>query len=377
MGTVVRYSLEVAVLLAAFYCVYRVALARCTFFRFNRVALLGGYAVALLAFPMWGLWQGLGDAAVPEVSLEEVMEEVSSLERIPAPRWPMVVSLVYLAGVGLAACLTLVSVFRIRSIICNGEKVLKDGYVVVYTGQRSVPPFSWGRYIVLPAGLDPENRHIIELHELAHVRRLHWLDLALGQAVIVLNWFNPAAYLMMRELQNVHEFEADAAVLASGVDDRRYQMMLIGSSMSPRFPAAVDSFSCVRLKARLRLMGAPASNPRRKIALVLSGLLMFAGAVAVEGGVPGRLMASVSRVTLLIHEYDQVEYFNDGATASVSYLYEGEPSVVSMDIPPGSDPEFYINRRLASAADLRTLKAEDVVFIIADNVHNRFVVRTR
>lgn len=37
--------------------------------------------------------------------------------------------------------------------------------------------------------------------------------------------FNPAVWLVKRELQDVHEYEADASVLYQGIDAKRYQLL--------------------------------------------------------------------------------------------------------------------------------------------------------
>jgi beta-lactamase regulating signal transducer with metallopeptidase domain len=66
---------------------------------------------------------------------------------------------------------------------------------------------------------------MVMAHEKAHLRLLHWLDLIPAQLTVVLQWFSPAAWLMMRELRDVHEFRVDE--LVAGDDPAEYQMMLI------------------------------------------------------------------------------------------------------------------------------------------------------
>ncbi|MFR7965210.1 MAG: M56 family metallopeptidase [Alistipes finegoldii] len=92
---------------------------------------------------------------------------------------------------------------------------------------RSVTPFSWYRYIVLSEKDLAENGDAIVLHEKAHLRLRHSVDLLLTDLAGCLQWFNPAMWLLRRELRAIHEYEADEAVLDSGVDAKHYQLLLI------------------------------------------------------------------------------------------------------------------------------------------------------
>ena len=84
-------------------------------------------------------------------------------------------------------------------------------------------PFSWGAGVV-SGEADYEAAEALS-------RLTSWLisgavivsDLMLAQAVCVLMWYNPAAWLMREELKSVHEYQADASVLASGIDARTYR----------------------------------------------------------------------------------------------------------------------------------------------------------
>lgn len=40
-------------------------------------------------------------------------------------------------------------------------------------------------------------------------------------------WFNPGAWLLKQELQNIHEYEADETVINEGVNAKEYQLLLI------------------------------------------------------------------------------------------------------------------------------------------------------
>lgn len=86
------------------------------------------------------------------------------------------------------------------------------------------------------------------LSQLKHVRSRHWIDLLIAQAVCVVNWFNPAAWLMRDELMLVHEYQADMAVIDHGHDPQEYQMLLIKKAVGSRFPSLANSLNHSKLK---------------------------------------------------------------------------------------------------------------------------------
>ena len=166
MGPVTQYALQVALLLCSVYLLYKWSLAGCTFSRFNRSVLLCLYAMAFLAVPAYA-WLSTtsvdGDSMA--IIMEELREEVAALSDSPAPTWPTVVSAVYLAGMSVAMALTIGSAWRIWRIICLGAKEKRDGYTLVLTDRQNVSPFSWGRYIVLPADTLQQDIDMILAHE--------------------------------------------------------------------------------------------------------------------------------------------------------------------------------------------------------------------
>ncbi|MCD8261231.1 MAG: hypothetical protein LUD15_06900 [Bacteroides sp.] len=92
---------------------------------------------------------------------------------------------------------------------------------------REISPFSWLHYLIISEKDLAECGKEIITHETAHLRKLYSLDLILADLCIFFQWFNPAAWLLKQELQNIHEYEADEDVLNTGIDARTYQFLLI------------------------------------------------------------------------------------------------------------------------------------------------------
>ena len=149
---------------------------------------------------------------------------------------------------------TLGSVCGVLHMICRGHRErLGDGSVLVRTDQPVVP-FSWYRYIVMSEKDLAENGEAIVLHEKAHLRLRHSFDLLVTDLAGCLQWFNPAMWLLRRELRAIHEYEADEAVLDSGVDARQYQLLLIRKAAGGRWYSVANSFNHSKLKNRITMM---------------------------------------------------------------------------------------------------------------------------
>lgn len=252
MQTLLHYLLKAAACLAVFWIFYRVMLSRTTLYRFNRLVLLAGTALAML-LPLCVITRYREIPAMPE--LPQVVYTAPAPE-VPAPAlsWQMVAAVLFGAGAVATGLHTLWSLGCVMRLVGRGRRErLAHGVVLVRT-PRAASPFSWGRYIVLPERLEAADEASILLHEQAHLRLGHTFDLLWMDVVCTLQWFNPAVWLLRRELREVHEYEADAAVLAAGADARAYQMLLIKEAAGGRWYSVANSFNHSKLKNRITMM---------------------------------------------------------------------------------------------------------------------------
>ena len=82
-----------------------------------------------------------------------------------------------------------------------------------YYFPRPCSPFSFGPWIfIYPEGMDEQTLREVLIHEQAHVRGWHTLDILFSQLVCILFWWNPAAWVMRREVRLNLEFIADKEV---------------------------------------------------------------------------------------------------------------------------------------------------------------------
>lgn len=267
MGAFLVYIIKSALCLGVFYLFYRLLLSRETLHHFNRVALLG---VLLLS------------AVVPliEVSTEQpigVGQTMLTLEQwlapaggepeaSPAPMeeartvWPLVLLGLYCVGVLFFLVRNVCSLVRLWQLLRVTQRDDIHRYVPdaprvwLLVHRRKLAPFSWMRCIVISRrDLEEDGRPIL-LHELAHTRRGHSWDLLLVDLCCFIQWFNPAAWLLKQELQTVHEYEADEAVLSAGINAKEYQLLLIKKAVGTRLYSMANSLNHSKLKKRITMM---------------------------------------------------------------------------------------------------------------------------
>ena len=250
------YSLKVGVCLAVFYLFFKLLLSRETFHRFNRIVLLGAMVLSFV-LPLCVITVYRELPVLPESPAEEAVTTVAVEPPAEPFPWEKLAGGAFVAGAVVTLLGTCRSLFGVVRLVRRGSRErLEDGSVLVRT-DRAVTPFSWGRYIVMSGKDLAENGDAILLHERAHLRLRHSLDLIVTDVAGCLQWFNPAMWLLRRELRAIHEYEADEAdeaVLESGVDARDYQLLLIRKAAGGRWYSIANSFNHSKLKNRITMM---------------------------------------------------------------------------------------------------------------------------
>ena len=286
MGLFFIYSLKVAFCLIAFYLVFKLLLSKETFHTFNRWVLLLVMVVSILL--PWLKVTTAEPTAIAEgmISLESIIAsaEVVNDDTQEGLSAIQLLFIIYIIGIAVFFLREVVSVVRLFRLIRRGAPLTAEQAGVSQQGVRvvvmknEIAPFSWFRHVVLSEKDFRENPREILTHELAHIRLGHSWDVAVCNLLIIFQWWNPAAWLLKRELQNVHEFEADEAVINRGVDAKQYQLLLIRKSVGERLFSMANNLNHQSLKKRITMMTTKKSSPWQK-AKVLVALPMAALAV--------------------------------------------------------------------------------------------------
>ena len=260
MGIFFIHILKSSVCLVLFYLCYRILLSKETFHRFNRLTLLG---IMILSFLLPFIEITLPKASEmnqPFLLLEEAMEmvEVKRLDVLTeTPKhfpWSALVFVVYASGILFFFLRYAWSMVRMLCLLrtCRKEK-RKDG-ISLYIHRAKVAPFSWMKKIAISEDDLAKHGEAILAHERAHIRNGHSWDLLLAQACVFLQWFNPAAWLLKKELQTLHEYEADEDVICNGMEASIYQLSMIEKAVGTRLFTIANSFNHGLLNKRITMM---------------------------------------------------------------------------------------------------------------------------
>jgi TonB family protein len=252
------YQIKVGLCLIAFYLLWKLLLSRETFHRFNRVALLTVMVLALV-LP----WIRLSlDAPASVVSRMVVLDEVivgtagAAKPHEMASSWTVtdVMAAVYATGMALVLMWLLHSRLSLYRLMKKGRREPLAGGITLHVLPGDISPFSYFSHIVISEQDYRDNPREILIHEQAHIDLHHSLDVMFWNLVMLFQWWNPAAWLLGRELRQVHEYEADEAVLNQGVDVKQYQLLLIRKSVGDKLFSMANNFNYQSLKKRIRMM---------------------------------------------------------------------------------------------------------------------------
>jgi hypothetical protein len=114
------------------------------------------------------------------------------------------------------------------------------------------------------------------IHEEAHAKQKHSIDVLLIELLQIAFWFNPLIYLTKQSIKMNHEFLADQAVLKSGIQPSAYQKLLLAFSSDAQHVELANAINYSSIKKRFTVMKTHTS--KRKIWLRSLLLLPLIGA---------------------------------------------------------------------------------------------------
>lgn len=266
MAEFLIYTVKTAVVLAVFYIFYRILLSREKMHRVNRAVLLMTAAASFI-LPLCVITihkpmpEGLAD---PSIDVG-VLSEAAVSQDVFSKWWFIALVVLYFAGAAFVLSRFLAAVVSTRRIINASIPAGESDGCRIYVSDKVSSPFSWMKSIVLPREDYESGNPDILAHEKAHAALRHSLDLLLVDVLKAAQWFNPAIWMLRSDLSEIHEYQADDAVLRAGADVRSYQYLLVRKSLGDAGYTIVNSFNHSTLKNRINMMSKKNSTARRAL----------------------------------------------------------------------------------------------------------------
>ena len=260
-----EYIIKSALTLSILYSLFFVFLRKETFHRFNRLCLLFTL-VASLVLPLVHITlqhsSPVNEAVTASTTYITTLPAIVVTPQAEAPlfTWSNVLEGIYWSGLCIMLLYLALQIIQTYQIMQGGLRHTDKNGNTVILKEDIKSPFSIFRYIVMSVEDYENQRQNILTHEQEHIRMGHSYDLLLLEAVKILQWFNPFVWLLEADLEAIHEYQADEAVISQGIDAKQYQQLLVVKAVGNRLQPFANNLRRGSLKKRIIMMYQKKSN---------------------------------------------------------------------------------------------------------------------
>ena len=276
MNNILIYLLKSTLCISLLYIVFRVVMRKESFFVLNRILLLSivftsaliplfhlplvipsPVQIELLPFLTSDETQTLAGSNISigqpiEQPFSEKLVPVNEANKTTFSRYQLLQYL-YLAGLLIALLMLVHGLFSVLLLFRKAKSIRTEGYRLLVI-KKEIATFSFGRTVIISQKDYSEHRQPILTHEQAHIQLYHFFDLLLLEIVSIFHWFNPFVYWLIRDMKEIHEFQADDFTLNKGIDATQYQLLIIQKGVGPQRFALANSFNYCQIKKRIAMM---------------------------------------------------------------------------------------------------------------------------
>lgn len=288
MNSMINFLLESGISLSLLVMVYILFLRKETFFKLNRVFLLGSLFFSVL-LPIIKIRilepQPVMLSEITVTPYQNLLEAVTVYGKgitLTVEQAVLSVNLliwVYFIGLFFFLSRFLYRFLQIWYIIRKYPVQYHNGIkLVVYNNDGS--PFSFLDYVFIGRSLiEAEGFDRMLAHETEHIRQGHTFDVLILEFLTVFQWFNPFIWMLRRAVRENHEYLADRAVLASGVSKGYYKKLLLNQFAGGQL-VLTNNFNYSLIKKRIKMMSKIKSSKAATVKLIAGFLTAVALVVA-------------------------------------------------------------------------------------------------
>lgn len=295
----IAYLIKSTIFLLLLLLVYHVFLEREKMHRFNRYFLILGlifsFTVPLLTVP-------IGTSSNAELQIlnhvDQINERVKGYQDMEIPQatdgkemiasdvdsstfYSSILFLIYILIATVLAVRLFYNLYALFKKMHTHPKE-KFGSMTLILVENCPNPHSFLKFIFVDKQAYQSN-HIdqtVLIHEQAHVKQKHSIDILFIELIKVAFWFNPVLYFYKKAMQLNHEYLADEAVVADFEDVHRYQKLLLEMRTANKNLSLTSSIQYPITKNRIIMMTKKTSRLKslcKQLALIpVLAVLVFA-----------------------------------------------------------------------------------------------------
>ena len=301
------YILKSAGCLVLLFAFYKLFLENTSIHNFKRLylsgSLLASFLIPLITFTTYA------EASPFTTTYTEATPQQIFIETDAAVNfWPLVLWTAYGLGILIFILKFFKNLFNLVQKIRKNPRYRNSSFIIVLLNETIIP-HTFFSYIFLNKK-QYDNHEIpaeVMLHEEAHARQKHSLDVLFVQVLQILFWFNPLFYFIKRSIKLNHEFLADRAVLNAGTETSEYQKVLLAFSSPDSYqdaqtPSLAHSINYSSIKKRFTVMKTHTSKRaiwfRSLLLLPLLSILIYGFSTKEVVAKHSDIIPSNSKVTL-------------------------------------------------------------------------------
>jgi hypothetical protein len=253
MNNLVTYLVELNISLMILYVAYKLFFERDKNFNVRRIYLMGVVLLPLI-LPLLpdSMRMPLGQMAPLSISLEGVtiFGTGAASEATGKISFTSVLLMIYLVILAFGIIKVFLQLSRIAHAIIRSKRFRVDGITLLASPALHASSFFGYIFIDPAAKADDSFSHILE-HENIHKREWHSIDRILVEVFVMINWFNPVAWMFRRSVIENLEYLADSAVLRRGTDPTKYQLSILNQYIGC---ASISNQFSSQIKKRINML---------------------------------------------------------------------------------------------------------------------------
>ncbi|MFU8844779.1 MAG: TonB family protein [Bacteroidales bacterium] len=256
--------------LIVFSFIYRLLISRITLLNAGRFYLIVTMIMAMIIpLPWQNFIVNTSEIAfMVDLDMPVILADAMVESNGEGFNWVGLLAAVYLVPAVGFFLFFLYSNIRVLRMIRMHTVVRADRSRIVVT-DRNTLPFSWFGWVVVSQKdyNSPQFKSILA-HEQAHIRQYHFLDLIMAELLVIIHWFNPAAWIYRSVIRDVHEYLADRGTINNGFKITEYQRLL--ASLTGQVQAGVlsNNMNHSPIKNRLNMMTKTKSGKSEHVRLI-------------------------------------------------------------------------------------------------------------